>query len=897
VKAAARRAAGVNRGVLLAGVSAAALLLAAPNAAQARSVLLAGGVSATATASASATVGAQQAAAVAQQSMAALARATAAIQAMQQAQSAAHALALSAPSAVPDGMVNGGLVPDSGLAAPGQSNPVTSWVNANTPTQTVSGGQTLVTIQQTGQQALLNWSSFNVGKNTTVDFDQQGNTTWVALNKINDPSGVPSQILGSIRADGSVYIINRNGVIFGGSSQVNVNTLIASSLDLNDTYATNTATSNFLIGNGIPLSGSTPTFQSVDSNGTAYSAGAVTVQAGAQINAPGGDVLLLGQSVTNNGAISTPAGQTLLLGGSDVTLRTGDTDVRGFVVGASSTIDPNLPPVFQIAQSPGYFSSTTPGTVVNNGSISAPQGNVTIVAGQVTQNGVLTSTTSTTANGTVIIRAETGNLVLGGPNDDPLYAQYGVGGQTIGNLLDPNLPDGGASLTIETGLGSILTQPDYAAFTTQFVNPATASANQYAEPLQLFDASGVAIGSGAEAYAYLQSLSPAAQNVLLNRIFFELVRDSGREHTGAAGGGNFERGTGTDTIDTVGALNSAFSSYQRAYAAIGTFLNGVSGSGDFLGGLSTVRTLDGGNITIISPQGQIQVGLVSTPANFPGYAIPGNGTWAFNFGIVTEKGGDIDLYANDNISVDQSRIFTLEGGDITAISRVGNVDAGKGAKTVQAIQPPSVAFDGYGDITITPYGPASGSGIATLRSLPGVPLGNADLIAFEGIVNAGDAGIRVSGNLNVAAVQVLNAGNIQAQGTETGVPTAVAPNIGALSTASNVAGQAAAAATDSANQARRSNPVQDLPSIITVEVIGYGGDSGTPPRNGGSEDRERGKDRKKSGAQSSNEPGDTLGGLSPYRTRSAVQVLGSGALTSEETQYLTEAERQRLSQP
>jgi len=39
------------------------------------------------------------------------------------------------------------------------------------------------------------------------------------------------------------------------------------------------------------------------------------------------------------------------------------------------------------------------------------------------------------------------------------------------------------------------------------------------------------------------------------------------------------------------------------------------------------------------------------------------------------------------------------------------------------------------------------------------------------------------------------------------------------------------------------------------------------------------------------------GSLSPYRTRSAVQVLGSGALTSEETQYLTEAERQRLSQP
>jgi hypothetical protein len=129
------------------------------------------------------------------------------------------------------------------------------------------------------------------------------------------------------------------------------------------------------------------------------------------------------------------------------------------------------------------------------------------------------------------------------------------------------------------------------------------------------------------------------------------------------------------------------------------------------------------------------------------------------------------------------------------------------------------------------------------------------------------------------------------------VPTAVAPNIGALSTASNVAGQAAAAATDSANQARRSNPVQDLPSIITVEVIGYGGDNGTPSRNGGPEDRERGKERKKIGDQSSNEWGNPLGSLSPYSTKSAVQVLGSGALTNEERQYLTEAEKQRLSEP
>src|SRR5262245_43870291 len=162
-----------------------------------------------------------------------------------------------------------------------------------------------------------------------------------------------------------------------------------------------------------------------------------------------------------------------------------------------------------------------------------------------------------------------------------------AGIQTIGNFLDPVAPSLGASITIEAGLGSLLTQPDYAAFMTQYVNPANAGANQYYEPLQLFDANGNVIGGGAQAYAYLQRLSPAAQNILLNRIFFGLVRDSGREHTGAAGGGNYELGFGGDTIDTAGALNDAYSSYQRAYAVIDKFLNGISpgpyGSGSFLG--------------------------------------------------------------------------------------------------------------------------------------------------------------------------------------------------------------------------------------------------------------------------------------------------------------------------
>ena len=425
------------RAWLLAGVSITSLLWNnAPARALPFSAAIGGQASAAAaSAAAAAAAGSAQAQIVTQRSMTTLLRAAQAVQAMQQVQSAARNLALSAPGNVPNGLAAGGLVPDSLLASPGIANPVTTWVGANTPTQSTSNGQTNVTINQTAPQALLNWQSFNVGAQTTVNFNQQGNTNWVALNQIA-ASGVPSQILGSIRASGAVYLINPNGIVFRGSSQINVNTLIASSLDI-----TNLA--NFLNGSGILTNGTATSFQSADASNNPYTAGAVTVQAGAEINASGGQVLLLAPSVENDGAISTPAGQTLLLGGSDVMLSTGTSTLRGFVVSLNSnTINPNLPiDLSNSALSNNYLSSTTPGTVVNDGSISAPQGNITMVAGQITQNGVLTSTTSTTQNGSVILRAETGNLLLSGLNDNPLYAAYGVAAQPSLIQIIPDATD------------------------------------------------------------------------------------------------------------------------------------------------------------------------------------------------------------------------------------------------------------------------------------------------------------------------------------------------------------------------------------------------------------------------------------------------------------------------
>jgi hypothetical protein len=132
-------------------------------------------------------------------------------------------------------------------------------------------------------------------------------------------------------------------------------------------------------------------------------------------------------------------------------------------------------------------------------------------------------------------------------------------------------------------------------------------------------------------------------------------------------------------------------------------------------------------------------------------------------------------------------------------------------------------------------GLATGGGIGVLATVAGVEPGDVNLIAPTGVVDAGDAGIRSSGNLTIAATQVLNAGNIAVSGTSSGTPTTVVstPNVAGLSAASSTAGAASAAgAATAAANASSAQPqtrlTQALPSIYTVEVLGYGGSEAPP---------------------------------------------------------------------
>lgn len=300
--------------------------------------------------------------------------------AMQEVQAAARAAAKAAQNNVPNGLGQGGL-----QVANGVSLDPSLWVGANGPAQTTGAdGRTVVTVGQTESKAILTWDSFNVGRETDLVFNQKGNADWVALNRVNAGTD-PTRILGNIKADGSVYIINRNGIIFGGASQANTRNLIASTADI--------ATDQFL-NRGIysQLAGANyvPVFTSAG--------GAVAVEAGAQIttNAPkavvdgGGYVMLLGSQVTNAGSITTVRGQTLLAAGDDFLVRSGVATEAN----QQSTTRGN-----EVLALIGAGSAA--GSVTNSGQIEAQQGDITLTGRNVLQDGVLLATTSVNRRGTI----------------------------------------------------------------------------------------------------------------------------------------------------------------------------------------------------------------------------------------------------------------------------------------------------------------------------------------------------------------------------------------------------------------------------------------------------------------------------------------------------------------
>ncbi|WP_027578949.1 filamentous haemagglutinin family protein [Bradyrhizobium sp. Ai1a-2] len=436
-----------KRALLFAGVSAVALF-AASHSALSRPL---GGPAPTSSVAAMAT--AQATAQAAQQAMNSLKQATQSIQAMQAAQQAARDLVRTTPGTVPNGLRSGGLVVMPGATPGATDGGAGLWQGANLPTESSNGGRTQVTVKQNEQKAILTWKEFNVGRETDLYFDQRAGgadaSNWIALNRVG-PGAAPSQILGSIKADGQVYVINQNGIIFGGASQVNVGALVASSLSLSnqqfmaginnqlkifdDPSGSSIAMPAFgYLGQQAPNAASISNPSQVPGAVIGAPPGDVRVEAGAQIGiANGGKAMLFAPHVINAGHINVPDGQVIMAAGEQVYLMTSqafgenERSVRGLDVAVSApmrwvfnytqlqgaqgtapiwdafTFDLKtilFPEMAARVASVGY-------RVANDGIVQADRGNITVMARDIAQNGgMFASTALNNRDGSIRLRA------------------------------------------------------------------------------------------------------------------------------------------------------------------------------------------------------------------------------------------------------------------------------------------------------------------------------------------------------------------------------------------------------------------------------------------------------------------------------------------------------------
>jgi len=225
-------------------------------------------------------------------------------------------------------------------------------------------------VYQNQEKAVINWNSFNIGRGASVHFDQRKNPEWAVLNRIHDSS--PSQIYGRLSADGKVYLLNRNGILFGPGSQVQVHSLLASALNLKD--------EDFL-GNRLKL-------RLEDYGGeTVQAAGKVAVSNHGTITAGDlGSVFLLAPNVENAGTITTAGGQIGLAAASEVELFADTSGSR-----ASLVVDArgNL----------GEAANLTGGSLVAN------TGMIGLYGKNITQNGLIRAVTAIRKNGQIELHA------------------------------------------------------------------------------------------------------------------------------------------------------------------------------------------------------------------------------------------------------------------------------------------------------------------------------------------------------------------------------------------------------------------------------------------------------------------------------------------------------------
>lgn len=202
------------------------------------------------------------------------------------------------------GLLAGLLASTNAAAIDASALPAGGTVTAGAATLAQSGST--LNVNQTSQRAAINWQSFSVGANAAVNFNQP-NASAVTLNRV--VGNESSVIAGALNANGQVFVLNSNGVLFARGAQVNVGGIVASTLDMSD--------ADFMSGKA--------TFSANGSRASVINKGSITT-------ADGGYAALLGNQVKNQGVIVARLGTAALAAGDRVSLNFDGNSLVGVTV-------------------------------------------------------------------------------------------------------------------------------------------------------------------------------------------------------------------------------------------------------------------------------------------------------------------------------------------------------------------------------------------------------------------------------------------------------------------------------------------------------------------------------------------------------------------------------------
>jgi len=434
---------------------------------------------------------------------------------------------------------------------------------------------------------------------------------------------------------------------------------------------------------------------------------------------------------------------------------------------------------------------------------------------------------------------------------------WGGGVLSVGDEWNPWLAPVGASVYVEFGVGK---GEDFNALREAYLNPANVGSTpgvstevidpdtnttypNYGPVLiswmqknfaaQLVSAYGTTNVTFDQAYQAFKALPELQQKIfLLDKVYFsELIQTSLPQSPSFK---NYQRGY--QAVNDLFPASYGYTKNNLSGGANGAAATVATGNLDLR--LATIQTSRGGNIYILGPGGRVIAGsTVATAAQAarrvyaggllfsggaPGAPAPADivSIPVGEEGILTLRGGSINTFTDTDFLLNQSRLFTEQGGDIAMWSSNGNLNAGQGPKTSANFPPLVVHIDEDAYAQLDQASSVSGAGIAAFEPAPGVPAPNVFLIAPVGTVDAGSAGVRVAGNLYIAAQTVANADNFKVSGNSSGLSTGPAINVSAQSSANS----SAAAAATAAQAAAGSHSSANDRSIISVDVLGYVGD-------------------------------------------------------------------------